>query len=203
MPTPEALSLEQRGALRWQVPADPQQAGSRPPIGPGVARHASRLRRTDGRGLRGVLFPSPTPATLSGSLSPALPGAHSATSPPAPQWGPPALFLLHPQGTSTPGPQFLLLCAPSALHALESRDPCLAVSPKGPALLAPTDPGSSWGVGISAQKRQTRTTGAEADGRSLPLGPCPMRSRQAGPSRRGWADGGGAAVLKKGPEEAA
>ena len=69
MPTPDALSLEQRGALRWQVPADPQQAGSRPPIGPGVARHASRLRRTGRRGLRGVLFPSPTPATLSGPLS--------------------------------------------------------------------------------------------------------------------------------------
>lgn len=122
-----------------------------------------------------------------------------ATSPPAPQWGPPALFLLHPQGTSTPGPQFLLLCAPSALHALESRDPCLAVSPKGPALLAPTDPGSSWGVGISAQKRQTRTTGAEADGRSLPLGPCPTGAGRQGPAGGGGQMEGVRLSLRKDP----
>ena len=202
MPTSEALSLEQRGAPRRQVPADPQQAGSRPPVQTGVARHASRLRRAGRVSTVSCSRVPPWPHSPAHyrrlSLGLTRPLHHQPL-----RGGLLRSFCSILRAPAPPGPQFLLLCAPSALHTLEPRDPCLAVSPKGPALLAPTDPGSSWGVGISARKRQTRTTGAEADGRSLPLGPCPTRSRQAGAGRRGWADGGGAAVLKKGPEEAA
>lgn len=201
VPTPEAFSLEQRGAPRRQVPADPQQAGSHPPVRPVVARHASRLRRAGG--LSAVSCPESHPGH---TLRPTVAGSpwgllgHFPTSPLV---GASRGLSAPSSGTSTaPGPQFLLLCAPSALHTPESRGSCLAVSPKSPALLAPTDPGSS-GPGHQCSEETDEDNRGRGRRSATPAGALPHeepagRARPAGVDR--WR---GAALLKKGPEAAA
>lgn len=198
VPTPEAFSLEQRGAPRRQVPADPQQAGSRPPVRPVVARHASRLRRAGG--LSAVSCPRVPPRPHSPAhcrrLSPGLarPLPHqplggdlpwsfcSILGAPAPPQAPNSCSCAHPAPSTLPSPGALAwLFPPKAL------------------LSWPPRTHAARGLGTSARKRQMRTTRAEADGRPLPLGPCPMRSQQAGPGRRGWTDGGVQLCLRKDP----